>query len=130
MYNSVVLARFQNLQNAGIVTNADAVGQVGSIGSGDMIKIYLRIVNGTVTDAKFKTFGGVITLAVSDVLCDLLKNRPIENALQIKSDAIVKALHGLPNDKLQIADLAQAAAVDAVEDYYKKLERIKLSKKK
>lgn len=130
MYNEVILARFQNLQNAGIVTNADAVGQVGSVSSGEMIKIYLRIVKEVITEAKFKTFGGVITLAASDVVCDLLKNRTIETALLIKSNDIVKALHGLSDDKLQIADLAQSAVVDAIEDYHKKLARAKLNQKK
>ncbi|MBO4726750.1 MAG: iron-sulfur cluster assembly scaffold protein, partial [Clostridia bacterium] len=84
MYNQVVSKRFLNLQNAGIVTSADAVGQAGSISSGDLIKIYLRIFNGEIVEAKFKTFGSVYTLVASDLLCDLLKNCAIENALLIK----------------------------------------------
>ncbi len=130
MYNAVILDRFQNLQNAGIVTNADAVGQVGSISSGEMIKVYLRVVKGVITEAKFKTFGGVITLAASDVVCDLLKNQTVETALQIKSTDVVKALHGLPDDKLQIADLAQSVIADAIDDYHKKLAKAKLNQKK
>lgn len=130
MYNEVILARFQNLQNAGIVTNADAVGQVGSISSGEMIKVYLRIAKGVITEAKFKTFGGVITLAASDVVCDLLKNQTVETALLINSDDIVRALNGLPEDKLQIADLAQSVIADAIDDYHKKLAKAKLNQKK
>ncbi|MCM1403930.1 MAG: iron-sulfur cluster assembly scaffold protein [Prevotella sp.] len=130
MYNQVVLTRFQNLQNAGIVTNADAVGQVGSISAGEMIKVYLRIVKGVITEAKFKTFGGVFTLVASDVVCDLLKNQTVETALLITSDNIVKALNGLPEDKLQIADLAQSVIVDAIDDYHKKLAKAKLNQKK
>ena len=130
MYNEIVSQRFQNLQNAGIVTNADAVGQVGSIGSGDMIKIYLRIVNGQITEAKFKTFGNVYALVASDIVCDLLKNRSIENALLIKSDDINKALNGLPENKLYITDLVQSVIADAVDDYYKKLAKAKLNAKK
>lgn len=130
MYNEVILARFQNLQNAGIVTNADAVGQVGSLSSGEMIKVYLRVEKGVITDAKFKTLGGVITLVASDIVCELLKNLPIENALLIKSEDIVKALSGLPDDKLHLADLAQSVITDAVDDYYKKLAKAKLNQKK
>ena len=130
MYNEVILSRFQNLQNAGIVTNADAVGQVGSISSGEMIKVYLRIAKGVITEAKFKTFGGVITLAASDVVCELLKNQTVETALLINSDDIVKALNGLPEDKMQIADLAQAVIADAIDDYHKKLAKAKLNQKK
>lgn len=130
MYNTVVLERFNNLQNTGMITNADAVGQVGSVSSGNMIKIYLRIANGIITDAKFKTFGSVYTLVVSDIVCDLLKKRTLESALLIKSDTILKALNGLPDNKLQIVDLAQSVISDAVEDYHKKMAKTKLNIKK
>ena len=130
MYNQGILERFQNLQHAGMVTNAEAVGQAGTIGSGDMIKVYLRVVKGVITEAKFKAFGSVYALVASDILCDLLKNCTIENALLIKSEDIVKALNGLPENKLQIADLAQSVIKDAVDDYYKKLAKAKSNAKK
>ena len=130
MYNAVILERFQNLQNAGIVTNADAVGQVGSVSAGDMIKIYLRVNKGVITEAKFKTFGGVYTLVASDVVCDLLKNLTVDNALSITSDHVVNVLQGLPEDKMFIADLAQMVITDAVNDYHKKLAKAKLNQKK
>ncbi len=130
MYNDVVLNRLYNLQNTGIVSNADAVGQVGSVGAGNMIKIYLRIINGVITEAKFKAFGGVFTLVASDIVCDFLINSSIENALTIKNEDIINAMNGLPEDKIHIADLAQSAVVDAVDDFYKKLARAKLNQKK
>lgn len=130
MYNEVISERFQNLKNAGMVTNADAVGQVGSVGSGDMMKIYLRVTNGVITDAKFRTFGSVYGLVASDILCDMLKKCTIENALLIKGEDIVKAMKGLPENKMHIAELAQSVVADAVEDYYKKLEKAKLNAKK
>ena len=126
MYNQVIFERFQNLQNAGMVTSAEAVGQVGSVGAGDLIKIYLRITNGTITEAKFKTYGGVFTLVASDVICDLLKNCSVQDALTINSRDIIKAMNnGLPENKLYIADLAQAVIADAIEDYQKKNARAK-----
>lgn len=130
MFNEIISNRFQNLQNAGMLTGADAVGQVGSVSVGTMVKIYLRIDNGVITEAKFKTFGGVIALVASDVVCDLLKNCSIENALLIKSKDIIKILHDVPSVKLQVVDLVQSAVVDAVDDYYKKLSRIKMNEKK
>ena len=130
MYNDVVLNRLYNLQNTGIVSNADAVGQVGSVGAGNLIKIYLRIINGVITEAKFKAFGGVFTLVASDIVCDFLINSSIENALTIKNEEIINAMNGLPEDKIHIADLAQSAVVDAVDDFYKKLARAKLNQKK
>lgn len=130
MYNEDVLSRFHDLQNTGIVSNADAVGQVGSVAAGNMIKIYLRIVDGVITEAKFKAFGGVFTLVASDIVCDFLINSSIENALTIKSEDIINAMKGLPEDRIHIADLAQSAVVDAVDDFYKKLARAKLNQKK
>lgn len=130
MYNEAVLSRFHDLQNTGIVSNADAVGQVGSVAAGNMIKIYLRIVDGVITEAKFKAFGGVFALVASDIVCDFLINSSIENALTIKSEDIINAMKGLPEDKIHIADLAQSAVVDAVDDFYKKLARAKLNQKK
>lgn len=128
MYNEVISERFQNLKNAGMITGADAVGQVGSVGAGDMIKIYLRVVDGVIKDAKFKTFGSVYGLAASDILCDMLKNCSIENALQIKGEDIVKALQGLPDNKMHIAELAQSVVANAIEDYHKKQERLAKAK--
>lgn len=125
MFNEIISNRFQNLQNAGIVSGADAIGQVGSVSVGTMVKIYLRIENGVITDAKFKTFGGVIALVASDVVCDLLKNCSIENALLIKDKDIIKILQDVPSAKLQVIDLVQSAVVDAVDDYYKKLSKLK-----
>ena len=130
MYNDFILERLQTLQNAGMVTNADAVGQVGNLGLGTVIKIYLRITNGVITEAKFKTFGGVFALVASDIVCDFLINSSIETALTIKNEDIVSAMDGLPEDKLHIADLVQSAVVDAVDDYYKKLAKAKLNEKK
>ena len=60
MYNATILARLENLENAGIISGADAVGQVGSVVTGTMIKFYLRIQDGVITEAKFKTLGGVL----------------------------------------------------------------------
>ena len=128
MYDNVILSRFQNLQNAGIITNADAVGQVGSVTSGDMIKIYLRITNNVITEAKFKTLGGVYTLVASDVLCDLLRSCSLIDALSINSHDIVKALNGLPENKLYIADLIQSVIADAIEDYQKKIAKLNVKK--
>lgn len=131
MYSEKISERFQSLKNAGMVTNADAVGQVGAVGTGDLVKVYLRIVNGVITDAKFKTLGNVYTLVASDVLCDLLKKRSIENALLIKSEDILKELdYGIPENKLKIVDLVQSVIADAIEDYHKKQAKAQLNAKK
>ncbi|MBQ7973988.1 MAG: iron-sulfur cluster assembly scaffold protein [Clostridia bacterium] len=130
MYNATILARLENLENAGIISGADAVGQVGSVVTGTMIKFYLRIQDGVITEAKFKTLGGVFALVACDIVCEFLANTDIETALTINSEDIIKAMNGVPENKLYIIDLAQSAIVDAVDDYYKKLARAKLNQKK
>ena len=130
MYDASILERLNHLDYAGIVTGADAVGQVGSITSGSLMKLYLRIVNGVITEAKFKAFGGVFVLVACDILCEFLTNATIETALTIKSDDIISALPGLPEDKLYMAVLAQSLVSDAFDDYYKKLAKAKLNEKK
>jgi len=130
MYDATILERLKNLEYAGIVTGADAVGQVGSIATGSLMKLYLRIDNGVITEAKFKALGGVFVLVACVILCEFLTNASIETALTIKSDDIVSALPGLPEDKLYMAVLAQSLVGDAFDDYYKKLAKAKLNEKK
>lgn len=111
-----------------MITGADAVGQFGNVGAGDMIKVYLRVVDGVIKDAKFKTFGSVYGLVASDILCDMLKNCTIENALSIKGEDIVNAMKGLPDNKMHIAEFVQSVVADAIEDYHKKQEKLAKAK--
>ncbi len=130
MYNEVVMSRFQNPRNAGIITNADGVGQVGNVRSGDIMKMYLRIEKGVITNAKFKTFGGVSAIVATDVACDMIKGRTIDEALKITNQDVLKELSGLPEMKTHCSVLAQEVIADAIKDYHKKLEKENNKKKK
>ena len=130
MYNEIVMERFQNPRNAGMIINADGVGQVGNVRCGDIMKIYLRIEKGIIQDAKFKTFGCVSAIASTDVACDMIKGKTIEQALQLTNQDVINELHGLPDVKVHCSVLAQEAIAEAVKDYYKKLEKEKENKKK
>lgn len=125
MYNEIVMQRFQNPQNAGMIINADGVGQVGNVRCGDIMKIYLRVEKGVIKDAKFKTFGCVSAIASTDVACDMIKGKTVEEALKVSNQDVVKELHGLPEVKIHCSVLAQEAIADAINDYYKKLEKEK-----
>ena len=128
MYNEIVMERFQNPRNAGIITNADGVGQVGNVRCGDIMKIYLRIEKGVIQDAKFKTFGCVSAIASTDVACDMIKGKTIDQALKVTNQDVINELHGLPDVKVHCSVLAQEAIADAVKDYYKKLEKLEKEK--
>jgi len=117
-YNEEVMRRFMNPKNMGEIKDADAVGEVGNMACGDIMKIFLKIKNGKIKDIKFKTFGCVAALASSDALCDLVKGKTIEEAKKIKSQDIIKKLGGeLPRIKLHCSVLGAGALKAAIADY-------------
>jgi nitrogen fixation NifU-like protein len=125
MYNNNVMDIFKietgdNPKNAGMIKNASGVGQVGNARCGDIMKIYLKIENNKITDAKFKTFGCVSAIASTSVACDIIKGKTIEEALKITNNDVINLLGGLPQIKIHCSVLAQEAIAAAVEDYRKK----------
>ncbi len=125
MYNKKVMERFSNPKNAGTITSAEGVGQVGNVRCGDIMKIYLSIKKGVVTDAKFKTFGCVSAIASSDVACDIIKGKTVEEASKITNKEVVEVLDGLPAPKIHCSVLAKEAIDAALADYEKKLNKKK-----
>ena len=123
MYNETVMKRFTNPKNAGMIINADGSGQAGNARCGDIMKIYLRVQKGVIIDAKFKTFGCVSAIASTDVACEMIKGKTIEQALKFTNNDFVKALGGLPEVKIHCSVLAKEAIEAAVNDYKKKLAK-------
>jgi len=124
MYTKTVLDRFQHPRNAGALSGSNAVGEVGNAACGDVVKLFLKISeNGTIENAKFKTFGCSATIAASDIVCDLIKGKPIDDALKITSADIVKILGDLPSHKMHSVLLAEEVVRSAIEDFYKKKEK-------
>lgn len=122
LYSEKVMDHFRNPRNVGTIENADGIGEVGNAVCGDIMKIYLKIDNDTVTDVKFETFGCGSAIASSSMATELIKGKPLSEVLQITNQAIVEALDGLPAHKLHCSVLAEEAIKAAVEDYYRKLE--------
>ena len=125
LYSEKVMDHFRNPRNVGTIENADGVGEVGNAVCGDIMKIYLKIDNDTVTDVKFETFGCGSAIASSSMATELIKGKPLSEVLQITNKAVVEALDGLPAHKLHCSVLAEEAIKAAVEDYYKKQEQNK-----
>lgn len=84
------------------------------------MKMYLKINNGIIEDAKFKTFGCGAAVATSSMATELIKGKPIEDALKLTNKAVVEALDGLPPVKIHCSVLAEQAIKAALSDYYKK----------
>ena len=124
MYNKKVLSIFQNPKNAGGMKGANGIGKVGNAACGDIMKIYLKInENEIIEDARFKTFGCCAAIASTEVACDLIKGKTIQEALQVTNKQVFEILGDLPPHKIHCSVLAEEAIKAAVDDYYEKKEK-------
>ncbi|MBR7136851.1 MAG: iron-sulfur cluster assembly scaffold protein, partial [Clostridia bacterium] len=96
MYTEKVMDHFANPRNVGELKDANAVGQVGNMKCGDIMKIYMKIENDIIEDVKFQTFGCGAAVATSSMATEMVKGKPISEALKLTNSAVVEALEGLP----------------------------------
>ena len=120
LYSEKVMDHFRNPRNVGVIEDADGVGEVGNAKCGDIMKIYLKIENGIIEDVKFETFGCASAVASSSMATELIKGKPVSEALELTNKAVAEALDGLPAYKMHCSVLAEEAIKNALEDYYKK----------
>ena len=120
LYSEKVMNHFRNPRNVGMIENADGIGEVGNAKCGDIMKIYLKIENDTIVDVKFETFGCGSAIASSSMATELIKGKPVSEALSLTNKAVVEALDGLPAHKLHCSVLAEEAIKAALKDYYDK----------
>ena len=120
LYSDKVMDHFTNPRNVGIIEDADGVGEVGNARCGDIMKIYLKINNGIIEDVKFKTFGCGSAIASSSMATELIKGKPLSEALTLTNKAVAEALDGLPAHKMHCSVLAEEAIRSAIKDYYDK----------
>ena len=120
MYNDKVMETFANPQNVGIIENASGEGTVGNPTCGDIMKIYLKVENGVITDAKFQTFGCAAAIATSSMATSMIIGKTVEEAEKLTNRQVVEALEGLPPQKIHCSVLAEEAIKLAIADYRKK----------
>ncbi len=118
LYSEKVMDHFKNPRNVGKIEDADGVGEVGNAKCGDIMKMYLKIDNGIITDVKFNTFGCGSAIATSSMATEMIKGKPIDEALKLTNKAVVEALDGLPAHKIHCSVLAEEAVKAAIRDYY------------
>ena len=118
LYSEKVMDHFRNPRNVGVIENADGIGEVGNAKCGDIMKIYLKIENDTIVDVKFETFGCGSAIASSSMATELIKGKPVSEALTLTNKAVVEALDGLPANKLHCSVLAEEVIKAALKDYY------------
>jgi nitrogen fixation NifU-like protein len=119
-YSEKVMEHFMNPKNVGEIEDASGVGTVGNVNCGDIMRVYLKIENNIVTDAKFKTFGCGAAVATSSMATELAIGKSIEEVMQITNKAVMDALDGLPAVKAHCSVLAEEAVQAALWDYSQK----------
>jgi nitrogen fixation NifU-like protein len=104
----------------GKLADADGSGEVGNAKCGDIMRIYIKVKDGIISDCKFNTFGCGSAIATSSMATEMIMGKPLEEALQLSNKAVVEALDGLPVQKIHCSVLAEEAVKSAVKDYYDK----------
>ena len=122
MYTEKVMDHFTNPRNVGEIENADGVGLVGNPVCGDVMKLFIKVEDGRIVDAKFKTFGCGAAIATSSMVTEMVKGKTLEEALIISNKAVAEALDGLPPNKMHCSNLAADALHKAIEDYHSKVK--------
>ena len=117
LYSEKVMEHFRNPRNVGEIENPDGTGHVGNPVCGDIMELYIRVKNGVIADAKFKTFGCGAAIATSSMITEMIKGKSIEEALKISNHAVAEALDGLPPIKMHCSVLAEEALRSAINDY-------------
>ncbi|MCL2019792.1 MAG: Fe-S cluster assembly scaffold protein NifU [Oscillospiraceae bacterium] len=120
IYSEKVMSHFAAPKNVGEIENADGIGEVGNEKCGDIMKMYLKISDGIIEDVKFKTFGCGAAIATSSIATEMIKGKPVREALKLSNKAVVEALDGLPPAKIHCSVLAEQAVKTAISDYYRR----------
>lgn len=122
LYSEKVMDHFRNPRNVGVIEDADGIGEVGNAKCGDIMKIYLKVEDDRIADVKFETFGCGSAIASSSMATELIKGKPVSEALALTNRAVAEALDGLPAAKMHCSVLAEEAIKKALQDYNEKKE--------
>ena len=118
LYSEKVMDHFRNPRNVGVLEDANGIGEVGNAKCGDIMKMYLKIEDDIIQDVKFETFGCGSAIASSSMATELIKGKPVSEAMQLTNKAVAEALDGLPAYKMHCSVLAEEAIQKALEDYH------------
>ena len=117
-YSHQLMDHFKNPRNVGEVENADGVGMAGNPVCGDVMQLSIKVEDGIIIDAKFKTFGCAAAIASSSMTTELIIGKKIDEAQEITNNLVINSLGGLPKHKIHCSVLAEQALQNALDDYF------------
>ena len=117
MYSELVMQHFSNPSNVGVIEDADGVGTVGNPMCGDVMEMFIKVKDNRIEDVKFRTFGCGAAIATSSIATEMIKGKPLDEAVKLSNKAVADALGGLPAQKMHCSNLAADAVRAAIEDY-------------
>ena len=120
MYSKTVMDHFNNPRNAGVIEDADGIGEVGNPVCGDMMTFYIKVKDDRLVDVKFQTFGCVAAIAVSSMVSEMAKGKRLKEAQKITNKVVAETLGGLPQNKMHCSNLGAEALALAIKNYQEK----------
>ena len=124
-YNPTVIDHFTHPRNMGEMDNPDGVGEATNPVCGDTMRLFIKVQENRIIDAKFLTFGCAAAIASSSITTEMIKGKMVEEVLTISNQTVAEALGGLPPTKIHCSALAEDALNAAVSNYRKQREGIK-----
>ena len=116
-YTKELLKHFNNPKFVKKINNPDGIGEVGNLNCGDIMHLEIKVKDNKIKDIGFHTFGCAAAISSSDVVCELVKGKTLEEAEKITKNDIVKKLGGMPPLKVHCSVLGINALKKAIEDY-------------
>jgi len=117
MYNPMIMEHFQNPRNVGEIADADGVGQAGNAAKGDVMKMYIKVADGRIAEAKHQTFGSAVAISVSSMASWMIIGMTIDEAYALTREDVSQALKTIPPDKMDCSNMAPDAIRAAIDDY-------------
>ncbi len=122
MYSKKAIKHFKNPKFAGRLSNANAEGQEGNMKCGDVMKFYIKVKDNVIQDIRFQTYGCIGAIASSDILCELVKGKTLDNALKVTYADVVKQMGYIPPVKLHCAVLGINTLKKTIQNYKKEIK--------
>jgi nitrogen fixation NifU-like protein len=117
-YSKKAMEHFMNPRNVGVIENPDCYGKVGNPVCGDLVEIFITVKDDKIDDIKFRTFGCSAAIAVSSMVTEMAKGKPLEEAIKITRMDVADELEGLPPQKMHCSNLGADALHAAIKNYW------------